>query len=989
MTEHQDENNPTRTHLLLARGQAVHQYRIVERIGAGGMGTVYLADDTALKRRVALKFLPADRAEDDSSRTRFVREAQAAAALNHPNVIHIYEVGEFQQQPFIAMEHVEGRSLRDFIGADRTDLAHVLDLMIGICDGLQKAHANGVVHRDIKPQNIVVDSDGRPKVLDFGLAAVRGAEKLTRDGTTVGTVAYMSPEQVEGKEIDARSDLFSAGVVLYELLTGRSPFRRDGDGATLAAIIHDEPEPLARFRRALPEGLQQIVDKALDKHNSTRYQSAADMRADLIRERRLIESRVSVSRSAPGAVMRSRSKTRLWVSSVFAVALVVLLLVLQPWHRELGSSDEARTEDNRLAVMYFDNLIDPEDPGRLGEIVTNLLITDLSESTEMRVLSSQRLYDILTELGDSGGRVISRDLATRVAKRARANLMLTGTILQTEPRLVITAQVIEVATGQVDFSHRITGEADEDLFAQTDRLAGAIRQAMHIEAMAGEQSHALESITTRSPEAYRLYLEGVEAHRQLFSDRARDRINEAIALDSNFAEAYFYMATSLLSHPEDRKYIELAKAHSENASPLLRRKIKAAASLIDGHTEAALAELRELVQQYPDDIDAYIGIHSMLVNLNRRAEAIEVLEKVLRIDPRERMALNQLAYLCKRERRLDEALQWADRYVAVTPYEPNPYDTRGEILADMGRIEEALASFERAYAVDTMFASALMHAFWVHLFEGRLDTAAVLAERMSGYDNPAAAWMVIEARSAIFELRGQNRRALAFLDDWDQQYGQAGTANPGRPTVLPFKTGIFLRLEAYDSLLTMADALEKFESGGAVWPLVLANMCRAATYAHQGRADDAWAVFESMEPYMMRWGPLTGLPDYLMIKGEVALALGELATAIEALEEGIALKGDAPYFNAITLAEAYLEAGRAAEAAALLAPYLTSLPKVEFTDVAEIHCWVGKAKERLGRPADAREHYRQALERWEMADGSDPLYRFANERYAELAVEIP
>ena len=244
---------------------------------------MYLAEDTELNRQVALKFLPSHLCQDEDCRKRFKREAQAAAKLDHPNIIQVFEVSEYQNRPFFAMQHIEGQSLREYISGKELTIEKILELGIQICEGLNAAHDKGVIHRDIKPSNILIDSYGRARIVDFGLASVVGTDQLTKTGSTLGTIGYMSPEQVQGKEIDQRSDLFSLGVVLYELFTQRNPFKRDSEAATLKAVSDDIPEPLARFKSGLPDGLQAIIDKALEKDVKTRYQHADGMLSDLMR----------------------------------------------------------------------------------------------------------------------------------------------------------------------------------------------------------------------------------------------------------------------------------------------------------------------------------------------------------------------------------------------------------------------------------------------------------------------------------------------------------------------------------------------------------------------------------------------------------------------------------------------------------------------------------------------------------------------------------
>jgi serine/threonine protein kinase len=246
-------------------GKIFGHYKVMQKLGEGGMGEVFLAEDTKLNRQVALKFLPSQFASEESFKARFKREAQAAAALNHPNIITIHEVSEYEGRPYIAMEYVEGQSLKGLIGKKDMTINQVFDIAIQICEGLTKAHQQGIVHRDVKPQNILVDKDGRARILDFGLARLEREAMITRTGSTVGTVAYMSPEQARGERVDQRSDIFSLGVVLYEMITLQTPFRGEHEAAMMNSILSDTPEPLARYKADVPQELERIVDKALRK----------------------------------------------------------------------------------------------------------------------------------------------------------------------------------------------------------------------------------------------------------------------------------------------------------------------------------------------------------------------------------------------------------------------------------------------------------------------------------------------------------------------------------------------------------------------------------------------------------------------------------------------------------------------------------------------------------------------------------------------------
>lgn len=331
-----DQDGITRSHVQLVKDTRIGHYRIISKIGSGGMGEVYLAEDTKLDRKVALKFLPQHLCQDADCRARFTREAQASAKLDHPNIVAVHEVGEYNGRPFFSMQHVEGQTLKEVIAGKTLPLDRILGIAIQVCEGLQVAHDKGITHRDIKPSNILIDSHGRARIVDFGLASVLGTEQLTKTGSTLGTVGYMSPEQVRGDKVDQRTDLFSFGVVLYELLTGHSPFKSDTEAATLNAITSTRPELLARFRREIPSELQTIIDKALDKDVANRYQHADELAADLTRIREALSSR---SQSMTAKV-QAASERRLAVIAALAGAVVILVVAV--WLLR-GSGERALT----------------------------------------------------------------------------------------------------------------------------------------------------------------------------------------------------------------------------------------------------------------------------------------------------------------------------------------------------------------------------------------------------------------------------------------------------------------------------------------------------------------------------------------------------------------------------------------------------------------------------------------------------------------------
>src|SRR4030066_260142 len=469
-------------------GKTISHYKILDKLGEGGMGVVYKAQDTKLDRTVALKFLPPHVASNPEEKQRFFQEARSASALNHPNITVIYEIDEADGQVYIAMEYIEGKTLKKLVEKETLPLKKVLDVAIQACDGLAAAHKKGMGHRDIKSDNIMVTSEGQVKITDFGLAKFRGQARITQLGTTLGTAAYMSPEQASGEEIDQRSDIFSFGVVLYEMLTGRLPFQGEHQAAVIYSILNEEPQPVARFNNKISADLERIVAKALSKDKEERYQHVDDLQADLRREKKSLEylrtGQVTTAFTPPKP---KRKLLPILIPGSIVIALAVLFFIFQPFKVEIGTEQRALAQENSLAIMYFENLVDRGDKNRTGEIVTNLLITDLSESKYVQVVSSQRLYDILKLLGQEGAKVIDRSKATQIAEKAGSKWMLLGSILQTEPEIILTSQLVEVKSGNVVASQRIQGQPGENIFAMVDKLSAELRQDLTLPAEAQQE----------------------------------------------------------------------------------------------------------------------------------------------------------------------------------------------------------------------------------------------------------------------------------------------------------------------------------------------------------------------------------------------------------------------------------------------------------------------------------------------------------------------
>jgi non-specific serine/threonine protein kinase len=521
-----ENNDKTRTHIVLTEGTMVGHYRIVEKIGAGGMGEVYLAGDTMLNRQVALKFLPQHLCQDEDCRARFKREAQAAAKLNHPNIITIYEVSDYNGRPYFAMEFVEGQQLKDFIQDDGVTTDFAVDAVLQLCEGLDKAHREGIVHRDIKPSNIIIDAEGNAKLVDFGLATIQQDEKLTKTGSTLGTIGYMPPEQIKGKEADQRSDLFSLGVVLYEMLTGKQPFRGENEAATLNAILNDTPEPIARYKSDVPEELQRIVTKLMEKDPAFRYQTAAGVIADL---------KKMISSKAAGLGKRYDW----WNRYVVVGAVFILIIVAGYWlitRFAPGQSEEASQKRKMLAVLPFENLGLPEDE-YFADGITDEITSRLAMVHGLGVISRTSAYAYKE----------SDKTLPQIAKELGVDYILEGTIRWDKSgdvdKIRVTPQLIFVKDDVHIWADNYDRTLNEIFTVQAD-IAIRIVDTLGVTLLATERQ-SMELKPTNNFAAYDLYLQGKKYwDRDRSLDLAVPLLEAAVEADPDFAQAHRLLARS-------------------------------------------------------------------------------------------------------------------------------------------------------------------------------------------------------------------------------------------------------------------------------------------------------------------------------------------------------------------------------------------------------------------------------------------------------------
>ncbi len=743
-------------------GKVVSHYKIIEQLGEGGMGVVYKAEDTKLDRIVALKFLPSRFLQDKEKEERFIQEAKAASALDHPNICTIYEINETDDGSlYIAMGYYDGETLKDKIKKGQLDFSEALDITLQIAKGLRKAHEKGIVHRDIKPGNIIITRDGVAKILDFGLAKMAGVS-MTTDGSTLGTVAYMSPEQATGGTVDHRSDIWSLGILFYEMLTGGLPFVGEYPQALIYAILNDEPEPLSKYIPDIPAEIETIINRLLAKEPADRYQKINEFIADLnyfnknsdsydntITSSALWQSGIRKQRSSKvrqsTTIILTPQKRRYLIigTSVALMALILVTAYLSGiFFKHKRGVVDFETQTPSIAVMYFNNRTAQPD---LEKIIVDMLITNLSRFDKLEVVSSQRLFDILRKTGHENMETVNKEVATDVAREARVNTMLHGSIIQIGNNIRLNAQIADVKTGRNLFSEQVTGEKIDDLFTMVDELTKKIVDNIGVTREA-EQDINISDITTNSIKAYENYIKGFEAYYLAYNSEALNYIQRAIKFDSTFASAYLVLSQiydNIGNIQKRNEAIQKAKAFSASSSRKEQLYIDAAyADAIENDLMKRIEILEQIAEEFPDDKQVHYILGTIYFELGDD-RAIEEQEKALALDPEYGPALNAMVYIYLKPEIADfeKALTYLRRYLKLYPNDANPHDTMGDIYFAMGKIREAIEKYEDASNIDPGFSEfriGYMYAlleeynmafYWVKRSIDLAETNGIKAER--------------------------------------------------------------------------------------------------------------------------------------------------------------------------------------------------------------------------------------------------------------------
>jgi len=970
---------------MMEIGRKLSHYTLLEELHRGEVQIVYRARDEKLNREVALKVLPPELVQDPERRQRFVSEAKASASLEHPHIAVIHEIDESEGVVFIAMELLRGPSLASRLAEGPLPLDEAIRIGIGVASGLAYAHEHGIVHRDVKPANVMLTEEGHPKLIDFGLAKLLDVEQSpflsqsgveepslqssSREGLIQGTIPFMSPEQARGGKVDGRSDVFSFGLLLYTMSSGRPPFEGSSRVETLHAILREPTPRLAGVSGEAREHLQPIVDRCLQKEPDRRYASMAEPLEELKRARTQIEAGSRLSRGARRA---------LWAAGIAASLLAALAFFF------LRRVEPEIEKTPSIAVLQFENLSGDPELEWLSTGLPDMLATDLSQSPDLEVVSLSELRTVLAEGGELEGGTPTREVIGKIASRTGVRSILIGSFARAGDSIRISARLEDAKTGRVLLSEKAEAQGEEKLFRLVDEITSRIKMRFDLAPPGEELDRDLRDVTTASVEAYREYAEGIRLHERYLEEEAAPHFQRAIELDPQFAMALAKLGvvmSNLGRHTEGDKYAERALEHLDRLSERERLYIQGwYASRKPATIGNAIEAYERAVELYPDHGSARHNLGNLLFSTERYDEAIEQLEELRNRGMMFPATYEQLAQAYLAEGDVESAREVLREFGERNPDDWTTLLALAQIDVSEGDFEASAREIARAEALGATPMRVLPVRWAAHVFNEEWDdareTAATLLESEGKVEKFVGGRLMVT--TALY--RGEVDSVLRALDRYLASARGDETDYRIQPALL--KARILLDIGEYGRARETAleVSAEEDHYGASHAALALAAIA-AARYGDRTEAD------ELSRAYRRRINPALGAgPErlYHFLEGELAMERENYEDAVSEFEEAESMlppRGSEGAHTLIwySLATAHRLSGNAEEAMGWYQRIVESREERIFEPLRYVRSffYLGKLHEAEGDLEGAREGYRRFLDHVENGEIDRDLVREA------------
>jgi serine/threonine protein kinase/Flp pilus assembly protein TadD len=973
------------------------RYQIIEELGKGGMGKVYKVHDTKIKEKIALKLIKPEIAKDKKTIERFSNELRLTRKIRHKNVCQMFDLGEEQGTQFITMEYVPGEDLRSLIRRiGQLPIGKSISISRQICEGLAEAHRLGVVHRDLKSNNIMIDKEGNVRIMDFGIARSLEAKGITGAGIMIGTPEYMSPEQVEGKDVDQRSDIYSLGIILYEMVTGQVPF--EGDTPFTIGMKHkgEIPQNPKELNSQLSDELDRVIMRCLEKDKEQRHQSAGEVRVELENIEKGIPTTERVIPERKPLTSREITVTfglkKLLVPALILVAIIIVAIIIWQLLPKKEAASIIPSDKPSLAVMYFENNTGDKNLDHWRKALAELLIADLSQSKHLVVLSRDRLFHILSEMNLAEASSYSFSDLKEVAKKGGVEHVMQGAYAKAGENFRLDITLQDASTGTLIGSENVEGKGQESFFAMVDELTRRIKENFHItsESIASDIDKDVGQITTSSPEAYKYYIEATKYFDEGDYRQAVQLYEKATSVDSEFATAYRSMAMAYYNmgfYTEGDRFVQKAFELSDRVSDRELYRNKAEFYRISEKTyDKSIEAYNKLLELYPDDRSGNNNLALLYEDLEELDKAVELYIAAQKGEYADFLPTGNLANIYRQMGLFDKAKEAIQEYLEKFEDNESSHWTMASIHLEEGNYDLALEEIDKALVLNPTHWRNFRDKGDIFLCKGDVSNAEKEYKKLLSESDPVSnVWGLWKLTNFYFIL-GRIQESKEYMDQYielAQKMGQRVWEG-----YFSLQNGLkLLRVRLNEEALEKISSAQKIAIELEDWSLERqAVFAKGQALAQMGSLEEASKAAEELKELCEKSLNKRSIRLHHHLKGMIALKTGNYEKAIESIKNAISL--DPYYFKSEldSLAMTYHRAGNLEKAATEYEKIIncpTGIRRYEDAYVKSFYM-LGKISEQQGDTDKAVENYEKFLDLWNDADPGLPEVDAAKQRLEEL-----